>query len=116
MEGSATASKGAEVRDGMTTAIAKPALPDKTNFRVQEFETCLNAGRWHPLSSGARLAAERYHEYKQRGIWDRIGLWSAGNPNQHGGSQNQSKHLLARFSTPRRTKSRSCRVPPLAKI
>jgi hypothetical protein len=79
----------------MTVAVAKPTLPDKTNFRVQEFETCLKAGRWHPLSNGTRLAAERYHEYKQRGIWDRRGLWSASNPNLHGGSQNQSKQLFA---------------------
>jgi selenocysteine lyase/cysteine desulfurase len=97
MEGSAIAAMGAEVRDGMTAARSKPALPDKTNFRVQEFETCLNAGRWHPLSNGARLAAERYHEYKQRGVWDRNGLGSASNPNLHGGSQNQSKQLFAKL-------------------
>ena len=36
--------------------LTKPTLPDRENFRVQEFETCLNAGRWHPLSNGARAA------------------------------------------------------------
>jgi selenocysteine lyase/cysteine desulfurase len=96
LEGSATAAAGAEVRDG-TATISKPALPDRTNFRVQEFETCLNAGRWHPLSNGARLAAERYQEYKQRGIWDRSGLWDASNPNLHGGSQNETKRLFAKL-------------------
>jgi selenocysteine lyase/cysteine desulfurase len=67
-------------------------------LRVQEFETCLNAGRWHPLSNGARRAAERYQEYKQRGIWDRSGgLWSAANPDMHGGSQNETKALFAKL-------------------
>ena len=44
---------------GLNASDPKPSLPDKANFRVQEFETCLNAARWHPLSNGARLAAER---------------------------------------------------------
>ena len=77
--------------------IAKPLLPDKANFRVQEFETCLNAGRWHPLSNGARAAAEQYQEYKQRGIWDRSNLWTPTNPDSHGGSQTQTKELFARL-------------------
>lgn len=75
----------------------KPALPDKANFRVQQFQTCLNAGRWHPLSNGARAAADLYQEYKQRGIWDRGGLRSAGNPNAHGGSQAETRQLFAKL-------------------
>jgi selenocysteine lyase/cysteine desulfurase len=78
-------------------AVSKPTLPDKENFRVQDFETCLNNGRWHPLSNGARAAADKYQEYKQRGIWDRNGLWTASNPNQHGGSQTQAKQLFAQL-------------------
>jgi selenocysteine lyase/cysteine desulfurase len=81
----------------MPAPSANPSLPDKTNFRVQEFETCLNAGRWHPLSNGARAAAERYQEYKQRGIWDRSGLWSPSNPDSHGGSQDKTKQLFAKL-------------------
>lgn len=79
----------------LSAATKHPSLPDKTNFRVQEFETCLNAGRWHPLSNGARAAAEQYNEYKQRGIWDRSGLWEPSNPNSHGGSQARTKQLFA---------------------
>jgi len=97
LQGSGAVATGAEIREGIAAAVAKPVLPDKASFRVQEFETCLNAGRWHPLSNGARLAAERYQEYKQRGIWDRSGLWAAGNPNLHGGSQNESKQLFAKL-------------------
>jgi selenocysteine lyase/cysteine desulfurase len=78
-------------------AVSKPTLPDKENFRVQDFETCLNNGRWHPLSNGARAAVDKYQEYKQRGIWDRNGLWTASNPNQHGGSQTQAKQLFAQL-------------------
>lgn len=76
---------------------AVPALPDTANFRVQEFETCLNAGRWHPLSNGARKAAELYQEYKQRGIWDRSGPWTASNSNAHGGSHAETKRLFAQL-------------------
>jgi selenocysteine lyase/cysteine desulfurase len=78
-------------------AVSKPTLPDKENFRVQDFETCLNNGRWHPLSNGARAAVDKYQEYKQRGIWDRNGLRTASNPNQHGGSQTQAKQLFAQL-------------------
>ncbi|MCX6589987.1 MAG: aminotransferase class V-fold PLP-dependent enzyme [Acidobacteria bacterium] len=74
-----------------------PTLPDKANFRVQQFETCLNNGRWHPLSNGARQAAEQYQEYKQRGIWDRSGLWAPTNPNSHSGSQVETKRLFAQL-------------------
>jgi hypothetical protein len=66
--------------DASTASVETPSLPDKANFRVQEFETCLNAGRWHPLSNGARAGAERYQEYTQRGIWDCSSLWSPSNP------------------------------------
>ena len=81
----------------LASATANPTLPDKANFRVQEFETCLNAGRWHPLSNGARAAADKYQEYKQRGIWDRSGLWSSSNPDSHGGSQAKTKQLFAKL-------------------
>ena len=74
-----------------------PGLPDKGNFRVQQFETCLNNARWHPLSNGARAAAEQYQEYKQRGIWDRSGLWAAANPKSHSGSQVETKRLFAQL-------------------
>ncbi|WP_321472580.1 aminotransferase class V-fold PLP-dependent enzyme [uncultured Paludibaculum sp.] len=79
------------------SGAARPTLPDKANFRVQEFETCLNAGRWHPLSNGARKAADLYQEYKQRGIWDRGSLGSPSNPNAHGGSQAETKQLFAKL-------------------
>ncbi|MGJ5820404.1 aminotransferase class V-fold PLP-dependent enzyme [Paludibaculum fermentans] len=79
------------------SAATIPSLPDKANFRVQEFQTCLNAGRWHPLSNGARAAADLYQEYKQRGIWDRDGLRSGTNPNAHGGSQVEAKQLFAQL-------------------
>jgi len=72
-----------------------PTLPDKANFRVQEFETCLNAGRWHPLSNGARAAVDRYHEYKQRGIWDKTDIDKPADPTMHGGSQMEAKRLFA---------------------
>src|SRR5947207_2517972 len=78
-------------------APTKPTLPDKQNFRVQDFETCLNAGRWHPLSNGARQAADLYQEYKQRGIWDWSSLWSAPNQKSHGGSQPETKRLFAKL-------------------
>ncbi len=97
LQGSGAIGMGAEVRVAVPSVAPTPKLPDRANFRVQEFETCLNAGRWHPLSVGARLAADRYHEYKQRGIWDRSGLWSASNPNLHGGSQNETKGLFAKL-------------------
>jgi selenocysteine lyase/cysteine desulfurase len=97
LKGSSALALGAAVEGASSAAITQPTLPDKSNFRVGEFETCLNAGRWHPLSNGARQAAERYHEYKQRGIWDRSGLWSASNPNMHGGSQNQTRQLFAKL-------------------
>jgi hypothetical protein len=74
----------------LASVIAPPTLPDRQNFRVQDFETCLNNGRWHPLSNGARAAVDRYHEYKQRGIWDRTGLDIPQDPTMHGGSQQQS--------------------------
>jgi selenocysteine lyase/cysteine desulfurase len=88
-------SRSFAVAASLSASETKPTLPDKANFRVQEFETCLNAGRWHPLSNGAREAANRYQEYKQRGIWDRSGLWSPNNRNSHGGSQTQTKQLFA---------------------
>jgi selenocysteine lyase/cysteine desulfurase len=87
----------AHLSASLSTAVANPRLPDKANFRVQEFETCLNAGRWHPLSNGARLAADQYQEYKQRGIWDRSSLWAASNPDSHGGSQATTKQLFAKL-------------------
>src|ERR1700749_4143909 len=80
-----------------TMTSAKPALPDRDNFRVQEFETCLNSGRWHPLSNGARASVDRYHEYKQRGIWDRKGLEGISDPTMHGGSQSQAKSLFSKL-------------------
>lgn len=71
-------------------AASTPKLPDTANFRVHEFETCLNAGRWHPMSKGAREAANRYQEYKERGIWDR-------GPKANGGSQAKTKALFAKL-------------------
>jgi selenocysteine lyase/cysteine desulfurase len=97
LKGSSAFALGAAVDGASSANVNAPSLPDKSNFRVNEFETCLNAGRWHPLSNGARQAAERYNEYKQRGIWDRSGLWSASNPNMHGGSQNETKRLFAKL-------------------
>jgi selenocysteine lyase/cysteine desulfurase len=78
-------------------ASARPTLPDRANFRVQEFETCLNSGRWHPLSNGARAAVDRYHKYKQRGIWARKGLEGPADPAMHGGSQPEAKALFAQL-------------------
>jgi selenocysteine lyase/cysteine desulfurase len=80
-----------------TTSVAgsTPSLPDKSNFRVQEFETCLNNARWHPLSNGARAAATAYQEYKQRGMWDRSSIWSPTNPDSHSGSLPETKRLFA---------------------
>ena len=74
-----------------------PTLPDRANFRCQEFEVCLNSGRWHPLSNGARAAVNRYHEYKQRGIWDHPTLEAPSDPTMHGGSQLKAKALFAQL-------------------
>ncbi len=79
------------------SVLTPPTLPDRHNFRAQDFETCLNAGRWHPLSNGARAAVDRYHEYKQRGIWDRTGLDIPQDPTMHGGSQQRAKTLFAQL-------------------
>ena len=98
LKGSSAFALGAAVEGASSAAITQPPLClTSRTLRVGEFETCLNAGRWHPMSNGARQAAERYHEYKQRGIWDRSGLWSASNPNMHGGSQNQTRQLFAKL-------------------
>lgn len=94
---SGLAALGAATSGNAFATIAKPTLPDRENFRVQEFETCLNAGRWHPLSNGARAAVNRYHEYKQRGIWDRTSIETPNNPNMHGGSQPGARALFAKL-------------------
>jgi selenocysteine lyase/cysteine desulfurase len=77
--------------------VTVTTLPDRQNFRCQEFETCLNSGRWHPLSNGARAAVNRYHEYKQRGVWDHPTLEAPADPTMHGGAQAQSKALFAKL-------------------
>ena len=47
---------------GLAFAAGRAPLPDRANFRVQDFETCLNNARWHPLSNGARAVANLNQE------------------------------------------------------
>ena len=51
--------------DAETAAV----LPASSEFKVREYEICLNNARWHPISNGARQAVISYLDYKSRGIW-----------------------------------------------
>ncbi|RXH58567.1 Cysteine desulfurase [Granulicella sibirica] len=52
------------------SVVESNALPARSEFATDQYETCLNNARWHPLSHGAKQAVIAYLEYKQRGIWN----------------------------------------------
>jgi selenocysteine lyase/cysteine desulfurase len=53
----------------MARAVEPLGLSAAGDFLVGQYEVCLNNARWHPMSRGARAAAQEYMEYKSRGIW-----------------------------------------------
>jgi selenocysteine lyase/cysteine desulfurase len=50
-----------------TVTASASGLPDRREFTVGKYETCLNNARWHPISIGATKAVQRYLEYKATG-------------------------------------------------
>jgi selenocysteine lyase/cysteine desulfurase len=69
-------------------AVASAAgLPDKPEFTVGKYETCLNNARWHPIGIGATRAVQRYLEYKATG--------GGSVPDYGGDLQSRAKTLFA---------------------
>jgi len=62
---------------GVPSNPTTPKLPVRGEFTAGDYEVCLNNGRWHPMSKGARAAVIAYLDYKQRGIWNPPDLSSA---------------------------------------
>ncbi len=64
-------------------------LPVRSQFPVVEKQICLNNARWHPMSLGARRAAEEYYDYKAEG--------SGLSPDRGSSVQEETKNLFAKL-------------------